>query len=135
MRCFIMLKDDSRKVVEGLYNVDTLKVDNTHDYLIKYLSDNYNFNFKLIGITGTNGKTTSCYLIYQLLNKLGYKCGYIGTIGFYNKDGFVSNLNNTTPDILELYNLLTECNDNDYVVMEVSSQALSYKRVGNLMYD
>src|SRR5574344_944109 len=164
MRCFIMLKDDSRKVVkgdtfialgngknfvmdainngatkviveEGLYNVDTLKVDNTHDYLIKYLSDNYNFNFKLIGITGTNGKTTSCYLIYQLLNKLGYKCGYIGTIGFYNKDGFVSNLNNTTPDILELYNLLTECNDYDYVVMEVSSQALSYKRVGNLMYD
>lgn len=159
-----MLKDDSRKVVkgdtfialgngknfvmdainngatkviveEGLYNVDTLKVDNTHDYLIKYLSDNYKFNFKLIGITGTNGKTTACYLIYQLLNKLGYKCGYIGTIGFYNKDGFVSNLNNTTPEILELYNLLTECNDYDYVVMEVSSQALSYKRVGNLMYD
>ena len=93
-------------VEEGLYNVETIKVDNTHDYLVNYLS-NYKFNFKLIGITGTNGKTTSCYLIYQMLNKLGYKCAYIGTIGFY-KDKFVRNLNNTTPDVLELYEMLLE---------------------------
>ena len=120
-------------VEEGLYHVETLTVSNTHEYLINYLS-NYKFNFKLIGITGTNGKTTSCYLIYQMLNKLGYKCAYIGTIGFY-KDKFVRNLNNTTPDVLELYEMLLECSDYDYVVMEVSSHALDKKRIGKLLYD
>ena len=40
----------------------------------------------IIGITGTNGKTRTAYLLYQALNKLGIKCGYIGTIGYYLKE-------------------------------------------------
>ena len=51
----------------------------------KFIYDNY-YNkikdLKLIGITGTNGKTTTCYLIYQMLNLIGIKTAYIGTIGF-----------------------------------------------------
>ena len=82
------IKNGASKVVveEGDYEVETIKVKDTHEYLVNYLYDNYYDkikNLKLIGMTGTNGKTTTCFLIYQALNKLGIKCAYIGTIGFY----------------------------------------------------
>ena len=86
-------------------------------------------------MTGTNGKTTTCFLIYQVLNKLNIKCAYIGTIGFY-LDKKVRDLSNTTPDILEIYEMLLECafNDIEYVVMECSSHALSMKRLDKLKF-
>ena len=126
-------------VEKGLYSVDTLIVKDTKEYLIKYLKENYYDkikNLKLIGITGTNGKTTSCYLLYQALNKLNKKCAYIGTIGFYIEDS-VTKLNNTTPDILDIYEMLLECarKNCEYVVMEVSSHALALKRVEGLLFD
>ena len=88
-------------VERGNYDVDTLIVNDTHEYLINYLKDNYYDeikNMKLIGITGTNGKTTSCYILATALNKFGIKCGYIGTIGFYIEEK-ICDLNNTTPNI------------------------------------
>ena len=90
----------------------------------------------IIGVTGTNGKTTSCYLIYQMLLSLGIDAAYIGTIGFYHKDEFIE-LNNTTPDILIVYKLLVEAYEKGckYVVMEVSSQALSYDRLFGINFD
>ena len=135
------IKRGAKKVVveEGDYDVETLVVENTKDYLINYLKKHYYEQIKdlnLIGITGTNGKTTTCFLIYEALNQLGIKCGYIGTIGFY-LDKKVKDLNNTTPDILELYMLLIEAKNKGYshVVMEVSSHALDQKRVEGLLYD
>ena len=134
------IKNGASKVVveEGDYEVETIKVDDTHKYLVDYLYDNYYDkikNLKLIGMTGTNGKTTTCFLIYQALNKLGIKCAYIGTIGFY-LDKKIKPLNNTTPDILEIYELLLECVDNDieYVVMECSSHALDMHRLDKLEF-
>ena len=135
------IKNGATKIVceEGLYSVDTLVVKDTHEYLIKYLKEHYYKeikDLKLIGITGTNGKTTSCFLTYQALKKLGYKCAYIGTIGFYI-DELIKTLNNTTPDILDIYEMLLDAknNDCDYVVMEVSSHALDMNRVSGLEYD
>ena len=86
-------------------------------------------------MTGTNGKTTTCYLIYQALNKVGIKCAYIGTLGFYTDRE--KNLNNTTPNLYEIYNMLLECasNNYEYVVMEVSSQGLSMGRVNTLLFN
>lgn len=133
-------KGASKVVVEeGLYDVETLVVKDTKEYLIKYLHDNYYEQIKdieLIGVTGTNGKTTTCFLIYEALNKLNIKCAYIGTVGFY-LDKKVRDLNNTTPDILEIYELLLECKAKGYmhVVMEVSSHALAMKRTEGLLYD
>lgn len=134
------IKNGASKVVveEGDYEVETIKVKDTHEYLVNYLYDNYYDkikNLKLIGMTGTNGKTTTCFLIYQALNKLGIKCAYIGTIGFY-LDKKIKSLNNTTPDILEIYELLLECVDNDceYVVMECSSHALDMHRLDKLEF-
>ena len=114
------------------------KVENTSEYLknelVKEYSEKIN-KMKLIGVTGTNGKTTSCYLTYQILQKLGVKVAYLGTIGFYYNNKHIE-LNNTTPDILTLYNLLIEAIDNDieYVVMEVSRHALSFERIKGLKF-
>lgn len=120
------------------YDIPYEIVPDTDLYLKNTLKKEYGdkiSKIKLIGVTGTNGKTTSCYLTYQMLNDLGLDCAYIGTIGYYFKDEFIS-LNNTTPDILTLYNLLVKAYEGGAkcVVMEVSSQALSYDRLSGINF-
>ncbi len=162
-----MLKKDSRKVMPGdmfvdttfnkeyvydavrngaafiiskiKYDENTIVVDDPKEYYNNYIYNKYYEKIKditLIGVTGTNGKTTTSYIIYDILNKMDIKCAYIGTIGFY-KNGTIKELNNTTPDIEELYEYLYECalDDIRYVVMEVSSHALVQDRVYGLKYD
>lgn len=124
---------------EGNYSVETMIVKDTTEYLNNYVYNNYYEkikDIKLIGVTGTSGKTTTCFLVYNMLKKLGKRVGYIGTIGFY-MDSKVRDLPNTTPYIHELYNCLLECNLNniEYVVMEVSSHALDMDRVYGLEFD
>ena len=135
------IKNGATSVIceHGSYDVETVVVDDTSKFLREYLYTNYHEKIKklkLIGMTGTNGKTTTCYLIYQALQKIGKKCGYIGTIGFYI-DGKVSELDNTTPEIQDMYDMLLTCYEQncEYVVMEVSSHALSLGRVDTLMFD
>lgn len=123
----------------GEYSVPTIIVKDTREYLAKYLKEQYReqlSKIKFIGITGTNGKTTSCYLIYQALNKLNIKAAYIGTIGFY-VDGKVKDLDNTTPDLVDLYEMFDYCIKNDVkvIAMEVSSHALSLGRVMGIEFD
>ena len=129
----IILESDNK------YGVETIKVDDSREYLVNYLKDNYGKylnEMTLIGITGTNGKTTTAYLIYQMLNKLDIKCGYIGTIGYYLNDK-VCDLPNTSPDICEIYDMLINAYDNDYkvVVMETSSQGLAMGRLDSIKFD
>ena len=124
---------------EGNYNIETIIVENTTEYLKNYLVENYSkelSTLKLIGVTGTNGKTTTCFLTYQILNKLGIKTCYIGTIGCYLEDKQIE-LSNTTPDILELYNLLLKAKENNcqVVVMEVSSHSISQERIKGLNFE
>lgn len=121
------------------YDDKTIIVDDPNLYYKNYIYNKYfdKINgLKIIGVTGTNGKTTTSYIIYQLLNKMNIRCAYIGTIGFY-KCGIVRELNNTTPDIDELYECLEECyNENiEYVVMEVSSHSLVQDRVYGIKFD
>lgn len=124
---------------KGEYSVKTIIVKDTKKYLADYLKDLYSGKLnklKLIGITGTNGKTTSCYLIYQLLNNLGIKTAYIGTIGFYLNDKHRP-LVNTTPDLYDLYDMMIEAADNncEVIAMEVSSQALDMRRLEGIKFD
>ena len=135
------IKNGASKVVveRGSYDVDTLVVDDTRKYINDYLSKNYKKEISqmtIIGITGTNGKTTSAYLIYQMLNKLGVKTSYIGTIGFY-MDGKVMSIPNTSLDICDTYDLLMKSYDNGYkcVVLEVSSHALVNGRFDIIKFD
>lgn len=91
---------------------------------------------KLIGVTGTNGKTTTCYLISRAMTSLGINCAYIGTIGFYLKEK-VRDLPNTSVDIASLYELLLECCENgfNYVALEASSQGLDLGRFETVRFD
>lgn len=114
-------------------------VDDTEQFLIEEIPKLYKEELKklkIIGITGTNGKTTSAYLTYQMLLKLGKKASYLGTIGYFTKDKEIA-LNNTTPDIITLYKLLLDAiNDNiEYFVMEVSSHSISLKRIEGLKFE
>ena len=131
----------AKKIIceKGTYSVETINVPDTRSYFNDYLYKNYYNLFsdmKFIGVTGTNGKTTICYLVYQMLNKLGMKCAYIGTIGFYYP-GCERLLNNTTPDTNLLYEMFMEAHEADceVVVMEVSSHALDMNRIYGIEYD
>lgn len=135
------IENGAEKIIceHGEYNVQTIIVPSTKEYLNNYLDINYYNKIKditLIGITGTNGKTTSCYFIYELLKMLDVKCAYIGTIGFFI-DKKERDLNNTTPEILELYEMFLECKSRgvNVIVMEVSSHALELDRVHGLKFN
>lgn len=119
-------------------SVPVTVVENSAEYYQKLLVKEYKDEFKdlkLIGITGTNGKTTSAYLTYQMLLDLGKKAAYIGTIGFMCGDYF-KELPNTSPEILTTYKLLEKAKEMEceYVVMEVSNFALDQKRIEGLEF-
>ena len=120
-------------------NVETLVVEDTNKWLTDYISNTYSKEINemnIIGVTGTNGKTTTAYLTYQLLNALGSKTAYIGTIGFYLPNEDFIELPNTTPNILDLYELILEAKEKGCknVMMEVSSHALDQERVKGINY-
>lgn len=136
------IENGASKIVceKGSYSVETLNVDDPREYLLKELERMYHSYLEemtIIGITGTNGKTTSAYLLSELLNRSGNKSAYIGTIGFYIGMERKAILNNTTPDICDLYELLLDAYDENckYVVLEVSSQGLSYGRLERVPFD
>lgn len=93
--------------------------------------------FKLIGVTGTKGKTTTTFMIKSILEKAGYKVGLIGTIANYIGEDMISESNRTTPESLELQKLFyfMARQKVDYVVMEVSSQSLKLHRVDGSHFD
>ncbi len=91
---------------------------------------------KLVGITGTNGKTTTSFILREVLEKAGYKTGLIGTMRNYTC-GEVIESNLTTPDPMDLHALFDKMVKSgcEYCVMEVSSQALDQKRVAGLNFE
>jgi len=114
-------------------NVPTIRIDNLTSYLYTLASTFYSNATKVdvIGITGTNGKTSVAFFISQLLNKLGVNTGLIGTLGITNNS---QHANQTTPDIITLYRALDEYAQNEIntVVLEVSSHGLAQNRVKGL---
>lgn len=90
---------------------------------------------KIIGITGTNGKTTTSALIAHILLQNHYKVALLGTRGFFINAQKRKSKGLTTPTILELYSLLEEAKDCDFFVMEVSSHAIAQNRIGGLKFD
>lgn len=90
----------------------------------------------LVGVTGTNGKTTIATLLYKLFTKLGYPCGLLSTVCNYVQDRAVP-ATHTTPDPLALNDLLRQMVDEGcaYAFMEVSSHSADQKRIGGLDFD
>jgi len=114
-------------------NITYVQVENTHE-AVAYLANNFynepSKKFKLIGVTGTNGKTTVATVLYKLFTQLGYKCGLISTV--QNMVGeTVIPATHTTPDAISLNKIFKQMTDENctHVFMEVSSHAIHQHRI------
>lgn len=116
--------------------VPVVKVDDVNKMLDEICSRFYDYDYlqKLIGVTGTDGKTTTATMIFNIL-KDKHKIAYMGTNGI-EYDGVNIKTENTTPTTEKLYKYLSnlEKNDCESVVMEVSSEALLHKRVDKFKF-
>ncbi|MBU1727202.1 MAG: UDP-N-acetylmuramoyl-L-alanyl-D-glutamate--2,6-diaminopimelate ligase [Candidatus Omnitrophica bacterium] len=115
-----------------------IKVRDTRKALARLASEFYgnpSKKIKVVGVTGTNGKTTITYLIEALLKKSGFSPAVIGTINYRFKDKVFSS-KNTTPGPVELESMLAEMRERgiDYTAMEVSSHALDQDRVTGINF-
>ncbi len=93
-------------------------------------------SLRLIGVTGTNGKTTTCYMIHNIMTVSSRRCGLISTVKNNTcKDEFDSEL--TTPDCFELHRMLSEVKKSggEFCVIEASSQGLDQKRLYGLHFE
>lgn len=120
-------------------NVTFIIVDKARKALAR-ISANYYGNpsseLRIVGVTGTNGKTTVTFLISELLRKLGHKTAIIGTTGIYIGDEKLD-ATHTTPDPISMNKVLREVVEKGigYVVMEVSSHALEQNRADYIDFD
>ena len=124
-------KEDIKDVPEDV----TIVIADDTRYALAICACNFYKNpsrkIKLIGVTGTKGKTTTTYMIRDILEKQGIKVGLIGTVASYIGDTKIQNNDNTTPESLKLQEILAQMVEKDceIVVMEVSSQSLKLHRV------
>lgn len=129
-------------VCEDLIDVDesitVIKVEDCRKALALAGSNYYDNpceKLKLIGITGTNGKTTSAFMMKKVLEEAGFKVGLIGTVANYIGDKMIKT-ERTTPESLELHKLFNDMVEEkvDYCVMEVSSHSLDLNRVYGIAF-
>ena len=119
-------------------NVTYIQVASTEDAVGKVATLFYgdpSRKLKLVGVTGTNGKTTIATLLYNMFRKFGHKCGLLSTVCNYIEDEAIP-ADHTTPDPIELNRLLAQmvkagC---EYAFMECSSHAIAQKRIGGLKF-
>ncbi len=126
---------ETKAVLDRLSDTDitTILVPDSRQYIAEMATSFYDHpskELKLIGITGTNGKTTVATMLYDLYTRLGYKVGLISTIENRIHHEVVE-AKRTTPDAVSLTHLLADMVDAqcDYVFMEVSSHAIDQKRI------
>jgi UDP-N-acetylmuramoyl-L-alanyl-D-glutamate--2,6-diaminopimelate ligase len=97
---------------------------------------NPSYSLKLVGVTGTNGKTTIATLLYRMFLRLGYKCGLFSTVcNYINEKEYEAT--HTTPDPIQLNRLLSAMVEEgcDYAFMEVSSHSADQKRIAGLKFE
>lgn len=131
----IICEEFPEKIING---VTYIKVKNTNQALAFMASnfyDNPSSKIKLVGITGTNGKTTVASLLYQLFKKAGYKVGLLSTVKIL-VDDYEYKATHTTPDSLTINNYLNEMINEgcEFCFMEVSSHGIHQKRTDGLHF-
>ena len=119
-------------------NVTYIKVHSTEDIagiIATTFYGNPTQKLKLIGVTGTNGKTTIATLLYNMFRRMGHKCGLLSTVCNY-VEGEAYPTEHTTPDPIELNQLLAKMVEAgcEYAFMECSSHAIAQKRIGGLIF-
>lgn len=132
----IVTTHEDIEVPQGIAVLRVKELQPALDTIVPYFHDYPARKMRVVGITGTNGKTTTSYITRAILRKAGYKVGLIGTIQIMIEDEVLP-IHNTTPDVVELQHTLAMMRDKgmDYVVMEVSSHALDQNRVAGIEFD
>ena len=126
--------------INQTYNVPVISVKNTRKALAEVsceFYDNPSKKLKLIGVTGTKGKTTSTFMIKSILMSHGYKVGLIGSIAFYINDEKIEGTDRTTPESMDIQKYLSQMVEAgcEYAIIEVSSQAMKLDRVTGCEFD
>ncbi|KMO85924.1 UDP-N-acetylmuramoylalanyl-D-glutamate--2,6-diaminopimelate ligase [Megasphaera cerevisiae DSM 20462] len=121
---------------EGAVQIMVPDIHHALEDMVPYFYDYPGKKMRMIGVTGTNGKTTTTHIIAHILRAAGYHVGVIGTIHALIDDEELP-IHNTTPDIIELQHFLSLMQQQGmtHVVMEVSSHALALNRVAGIEYD
>lgn len=132
----VLIVGESVEVPKG---ITIIKTSDTRDALAKVSSAYFGYpsrSMKLIGVTGTNGKTTTTYLIKSILDKKGFKTALLGTISNIIGDRVVD-AKRTTPESYDLQQMFCDMRDEgtDYCIMEVSSHSLELKRVAGCNFN
>ncbi|MBX7490941.1 UDP-N-acetylmuramoyl-L-alanyl-D-glutamate--2,6-diaminopimelate ligase [Helicobacter turcicus] len=127
--CAFLITKSNQNYVENAKQ-NAFKIFITPQDLNQYLD----LNLKIIGITGTNGKTTTAAMIYSILLDLGHKVALLGTRGFFINGIQKRKKGLTTPSLLEIYSAISEARRENcqYFVMEVSSHAIVQERIDGL---
>ncbi len=120
-------------------SVTVLTVADTRDGMMRMVPFFYDYpanKMRMIGVTGTNGKTTTTHIIGHILKQQGYKVGIIGTVHTLIND-VAYPIHNTTPDVVDLQHILAQMVEEGvtHCIMEVSSHALALGRVAGVEYD
>lgn len=134
------------RVRAGNCYIPLITVENTREAYARLCAawySNPQKRLKFIGVTGTNGKTTVCSMIYHVMSSAGIHCGQIGTVGNISVGKAIDTrnenlcVNMTTPDPPELYRMLWQMAEDgvQYVVMEVTSHALALSKVVPIDFD
>ncbi len=137
----VIVVEKGNKNLRGIDFKDTIviEVENTR-LALSIISKNYfgcpSDKLIIVGVTGTKGKTTTSFMIKNIIEQAGYKVGLIGTIGIFMGDEHIYT-DNTTPESYILHEYFAKMLDSGitHVVMEVSSQSLKYYRVYGINFD
>ena len=130
-----ILCEDLPTVCEGATYIQVASTEDVVGKVATLFYGDPTSKLKLVGVTGTNGKTTIATLLYNMFRKLGYKCGLLSTVCNYIEEEQLPT-SHTTPDPIELNQLLSKMVDAgcDYAFMECSSHAIAQKRIGGLRF-
>ena len=131
----ILCEDLPQQPAEGVAYVQVQSTEACVGTVATTFQGNPSARLKLVGVTGTNGKTTIATLLYNMFRKLGFRCGLLSTVCNYI-EGEAVPADHTTPDPIELNRLLRRMVDAgcQYVFMECSSHAIAQHRIGGLTF-
>jgi len=131
----VLCEDMPALLAEGVAYVKVKSTEEAVGPVATLFHGNPTARLKLVGVTGTNGKTTIATLLYNMFRQFGHKCGLLSTVCNYI-DGEPVAATHTTPDAIELNKLLGRMADVgcEYVFMECSSHAIAQRRIGGLSF-
>ncbi|MFO8053456.1 MAG: UDP-N-acetylmuramoyl-L-alanyl-D-glutamate--2,6-diaminopimelate ligase [Candidatus Omnitrophota bacterium] len=137
VKVYVADRQNKSRIKKIGINKPVIYLNGIEDYFYRAVKKFYRpkSNLKIIGITGTNGKTSTAHFLYQLLKKMRKKTAFFGTIGYFIGSSKYK-IAHTTADFLTLYKMIKRASQKkvNYLIMEVSSHSIAQKRIKGLKF-